>query len=167
MSPAVTLKMNDFDLAPLVAKIFGDKATMAMFWRIFTTEQTSVPKGLSRYFALDLPLAHQFQKLLFIELPVAALFLVAIEHLLSRGKQRQVKIVDAADGLEKITEIVFFRESGKLRNVVEAHIHEPLGAGIFETSEKLLGRFLGKPDGEELHRPLATERNSWSGVGGL
>jgi hypothetical protein len=64
--PAGALKMNDFDVAPLVAKIFRDKATMAMFWRVFTTEQASVPKDFFRYFALDLPLAHQFQKLLFV-----------------------------------------------------------------------------------------------------
>ena len=31
------LKMNDFDVAPLVAKVFGDKATMTMFRLIFTT----------------------------------------------------------------------------------------------------------------------------------
>jgi hypothetical protein len=49
--------MSDFYVALLVAKIFGDETTMAMFRRIFTTEQTSVPKDFSRYFALDLPLA--------------------------------------------------------------------------------------------------------------
>jgi hypothetical protein len=152
--------MNDFDVAPLFAQIFCDQPTMAMFWRV--SKQASVLKDFSRYFALDFPLTHQFQKLPFIELPVAILFLVAIEHLLSRGKQRQVKIVDAADGFEKITEIVFLRESGKLRNVVEAHIHEALGARILEASKKLLGGFLGKADGKNLHRPLARDRRSWS-----
>ena len=50
---------------------------------------------------------------------------IRIQQILSRSKDRRVYIPNSIDFIKKIGKILFFGKSGKLRDVIEAHIDYP------------------------------------------
>ena len=86
------------------------------------------------------------------------MFFIGIEDFLGWREQRQVDVVDAENLLEEELKVVAFRESGELGDVVEADIHDPLGAAIAQESEELRGGLLGEADGVDggfrIHRSM-------------
>src|SRR5262249_2276220 len=97
------------------------------------------------------PLLHQRQKPGLIRLPVSALLLVLVQHLLSWRQVRQVDVIHSADLLEEVSEIIPLREARKLRDVVQADIDDPLGARLTQQLKEAARRLLRKSDCEQLH----------------
>jgi hypothetical protein len=76
-------------------------------------------------------------------LPIAVLGLfVATENIGRRREFWKVNVIDVADRLCEIPQIVFLREARKLRNIVQPDIDQTLDPGFFQPSEERLGRLL-------------------------
>lgn len=84
---------------------------------------------------------------MFIDVPVSLVLLVGIEDVLGGCEQRQVDVVDPGDFLEKVLEVVAFRKTGELGDVVEAHIDDALGTALAQEPEELGCGLFGEADG--------------------
>jgi hypothetical protein len=62
-----------------------------------------------------------------------------------------MNILDITDFLNEIRQIGFFGEARELRNVVQTNVDKRFDSRLSERGEKLLGRFFGEPDREDLH----------------
>src|SRR5262245_5490609 len=124
---------------------------MAAIGRVFAAQKTRPCQGLLRNVLLDPSLPEEFPEPSLIFAPRAALFPVGLEHLLCGGQQRQVDVVDAAERPDEVPKVVLLGEARQLRNIVPSDVDESRNPGVLQTGKELLGRFLCKPDGEDLH----------------
>src|SRR5687768_15227565 len=67
---------------------------------------------------------HQAHELLLVLGPAAAVLLQSVKHLLSRRQGRLVRVLRADNRSQEVGEVVTLRESGQLRDVVQANVNE-------------------------------------------
>ena len=115
--------MNDRDLAPVVAQVFGDQSAVAVFGRHLTAQQHGWDVKQAAVDALlDAPLAHQGKKLALIRLPAPFPLLQVIEQVLGWGEQQFVLVLRTTDHAQEVREIVALGEARQLRGVVQADV---------------------------------------------
>jgi hypothetical protein len=139
----------DFHVSPSLLKVFSDQATMTMFRLVFAAQEASTIKQCGRHHVFDPTRPHQAQKFTLIPAPVrGTMLLVGVKHLLRRREAGDVHVVDIADRLYEVLEIIAFREASKLRNVVQPNINQSACTRPMDFAEERFRRFLGKPDRE-------------------
>lgn len=119
----VTLQMNNGEVAPVVAQIFGDESAVTVFRRRLTAQQhggNGEQTTVDAFF--DAPFTHQVEKASLIRLPTPSLLFVFVEQFLCRGEQRLMLIVCATDHAQKVREVVALGESSQLRGVIQADV---------------------------------------------
>ena len=79
-----------------------------MMRQMFAAKQAALLKQFWLNCFFDLSLRHQIQKLQFVNVPIAFVFLVSVEHFLSGRRVRQMDVVDACNFLEEINRVVLF-----------------------------------------------------------
>jgi hypothetical protein len=142
----------DLNVRPFLLEVFGDQAAVTVFGCFFAAEQAGAVEQILGEFLLDDSRLQQRQEQLFVVCPRALFLFIGVEHFLRGGQQVWfMTVVDVADSLAEVTQVFFFCETGKLRDIVEPHIEEAFYAGIGETGEKSFGRFFGEADGENAH----------------
>src|SRR5205823_5166013 len=87
----------------------------------------------------------------FVLVPSQATLLVGIQHLLCGGKERNMFILDVADPVKEVGEVLFLGKSGKLRYIVESNVDNPGDICGAQRLEELGCRLLCKPDCIESH----------------
>lgn len=60
-------------------------------------------------------------------------------------------IIDTANRVGEILQIVPLGEGGQLRDIVQAHIHQATDSCFFQLGEEDFGRFFGKANCEKFH----------------
>src|SRR5579863_39310 len=108
---------------PRLVEVFRDQTAVTMVRRFFATKKAPAVKKIAWRGFLYAPGAHQIEELSFVVRPVAVfLLLVRVKNFGCWSKLRHVHIFDAADCLREVPEIIPLGESGKLRDVVQAHV---------------------------------------------
>lgn len=92
----------------------------------------------------------QLQKAALIFGPASVALLVSIQQFLRRSQQRLVRVINAAEGLQEVREIVPLGETRKLRRVVEPNIEQALDSSSLQSSEEIGGSALGEADCRDL-----------------
>ncbi len=87
-------------------------------WFILRAKKTNIIKHFRSEVFLYLPFRHQFQEILFVNLPVTFLLLVRLQHLVSRRQHWLMFLFNASNFPQEIGKIASFGEAGKLRCVV-------------------------------------------------
>lgn len=105
--------MLNLDVIPLFAQVLRDKPAMTVMRRVFATKEAATIK-LSSIQSFDLSTFNQFLEFLRVYIPLAAILLVLIEHVLSRRERRQVSVANSANFCGKEAEIVSFGETCQL-----------------------------------------------------
>ena len=108
------LQVLNRDIAPVSMQILGYQTAMTVMRPVLATEQAPILEQLRRDGGLDVPLGHQMEELVLVLLPGAAVFLEGVQHRLGRREHRKMHVVDPADSLKKICEILLLGESGEL-----------------------------------------------------
>src|ERR1700683_1631491 len=132
--------------APSVLEVLSDEATVAIIGSVLAAQQATVLDDISGELVLNRPLLHKVQEPTLVERPVAAPFLVLVEHLLSRRQQGKMEVVDGADLAKEESEVILLGESGELRNVVQPDVDQPLCIRPTNEPEEPLGTLLGESD---------------------
>ena len=83
------LQVDDFHIAPVSLQIFGNQAAMAVMRFMLAAQQAGIGDVLFCRVRLDLARLHESEKRPFITRPVAALFLVGVQYLLTRRQLRE------------------------------------------------------------------------------
>jgi hypothetical protein len=95
-------------------------------------QKASAVEKVTGYGFLYSPGAHQIQELSFVERPIAVFpALVRVENFGCWSKRGDVHVFDATDSFCEVSEVIPLRESRKLRDVVQTHVHQTLYAGVF------------------------------------
>lgn len=149
------LQVHDLDVAPSVAEVLGHQAPVAMMRLVLTAEETGIFQLGGRQRLLDSPGLHQRDEAPLIGGPVCPVFPVRVEDLLGRCKLRSMDVVDPADRLQKVAQVVLLCEGGELGTIVEPHINNSLYAGAAQSFEERLRRGLGEAYREDSHLPFA------------
>lgn len=111
----------------MLLQVFGYEAAVAFVGLIFAAKEAGIGDSFFRDSRFDLTRLDQFEKVAFVGGPLAFISPVRGEQFLRWRQQRLVDIVHAADLAKEKLQVVLLCKTGQLRNVVEAHIHEPLG----------------------------------------
>ena len=88
----------------------------------------------------------EVQKTALVVGPASAALFVSIQQFLRRSQQRLAGVVNAAEGLQEIREVVPLGETRKLRRVVEPNVEQTLDLSSIQSSEKMGGGALGEAD---------------------
>lgn len=104
--------MDDVDVSPGVAKIFGDEAAMTMVRFVFAAEEAGSLKLLSCEGLLDSAFSHEGGEARCVGIPVVGLLFVFVEHGFFGGERGEVAIVDATDGLSEIFQVRLLGKAG-------------------------------------------------------
>jgi predicted acetyltransferase len=163
------LKVFDFDAAPLPGQVLGNKPPVAVVWFLLAAKKTAAIENFAwRVFNMARP--DQVEKLPLVLVPIALLrFLIGIEDVGRRCEFREMHVIDTADRVREIPQIIFLREARKLGCVVQPDIDETPDTGFTKACKKRLCRFPGEPDGEQFQhksagrRPTLHERFGYAG----
>ena len=129
-------QVSYLDLAPMAAQIFRDQSPMAMVRLVFTAQQAA---GLDHFLGdriLNMALFHEVEKALFINAPLPLVLLVLVKNFLGRRQIRHVDVVEPANFLEKVGQVLLLRKASQMRNGVEVYVDHSLGARTPEQAEK-------------------------------
>src|SRR6266516_5973604 len=154
------LQMNDVDAAPALSQIFEDQPAMTHLRGGFAAKQHS-GRGEERAVELvaDVALPHEIQEARFVLRPRSFVLLVVVQHLLGGRQQRLVDILRATDFAEEITQVLAFRKSRQLGNVVEPYVEQTADSGAIQETEELLCRLLSETDGIDFHSAASSSAN--------
>lgn len=144
-------EMDNFNVAPMLFQVLGDKPSMAAVRFILAAKQASVFDDLFRNGFFDPPLTHKRAKAYFIGLPIATSIPVVVQQLLRRRQFGHVYVIHLAEFAQEIREVVLLRETGELRPIVEPHVDDTPGAGLAKQIEKTLGGLSRESDGGDFH----------------
>src|SRR5260221_5240752 len=106
--------MLDLDIAPVLSEVFSNEATVAVVRLFLAAKQAAALQNFARR-GLDAPRPHQLKKLPLVRLPVAVLrLLVEVENLGRWGEFGEMHVIDVADGLGEIAQVILLCEARKL-----------------------------------------------------
>src|SRR5439155_20679122 len=144
--------MNDLDVSPPLAQIFGYPAAVAAVRFRLAAQQNSGPveQALVER-VLDAALLHQPQELLLVILPASLALLVVVQNGLSGREPRLMHVFGAANFLEEEAQVLFLRKARQLGRVVQPDIDQPPDSRLLQTAEEFSGVFLGKTDRVDFH----------------
>jgi len=111
MSRPLLRDVFNFYITPFLFEVFSDKAAVTIVRFFFAAKQTAIVEQLSRGLVLNATRPHQVEKLSLVEVPIAFLFLIAVENVLRWGQMRKVHVVDVADDPRKVPEIILLGET--------------------------------------------------------
>jgi hypothetical protein len=103
-------------------EILCHEPAVTMIGLFFAAEQTVRVAQLLCPGGFDSPILHQLKKFPFVLAPFPSMFLVRIQHLLCRGKEWNVSILDGTNFVKEVCEILFLGKASKLGDIVEANI---------------------------------------------
>ncbi len=146
-----SLQVQDLNIAPLGAKIFGNQPPVAL-GRLFLAAQKA---GFMQPFRADIlfgfSCGKERQKVFFVNLPSAFVLFEIVQNLLARRQIRPMDVIHLTNRPEEIAQVVSLGKTGQLGNIVEADINHPLHTRPKEACKKFLGRFLCKSDGKQFY----------------
>lgn len=93
---------------------------------------------------LYLAILHQRQEPPFVYSPVALFDLKLLQHDPSRSQKRSMNVLDAADYLQKVCEVVRLGETRELGGIVESYVDQLFYASPSEALKEILCRRLSK-----------------------
>ena len=103
--------MNDLHTTPVFVKIFGYQTTMAVIGFFFVAHEATAGNDVAGKRLFDAPFLQWVQEALLICRPVSSLLPVLVQQ---DWQLRQLEIFHPADALQKIGQVVLFREAGEL-----------------------------------------------------
>ena len=112
----------DFDPAPVLLKVLGDEASVAVVGLVLATQEAALFEKVFGDGGFDAALSHEPEKIPFVGGPIAFLLLVGVQKFLSGRKVRHMDVVDAGDSVQEIFQVVLFGEARQLRNVVQTDV---------------------------------------------
>ncbi len=88
----------------------------------------------------------QGKKALFVILPAQPLFLLAtVTTFFSGSEQGFMQVTSATNLTQAVLKVVTLAETGKLRNLVQAHVEQAPNPRALQYAEELFGHFFVKP----------------------
>lgn len=139
-------------VTPVLLAVVHDEAAVAKMGRCLTAMQAALldEGGINLLFNFLLP--NEVEESQFVGRPVLFVLPVGSQNVGRRSQHREVDVVDVADFLEEIPQVVALRESRELGHIVESNVDDALSAA---TPQQF----------EELRRALLRESNCVDGCG--
>lgn len=141
----------NYNIPPMLLKVFSNQSPMAMLRPLLATKQTSTVGRIARNGILDSSLYHERVKRLFVSHPASVVLFIGVEDFLRWGKFGNLDVVNGSNFIEKETEVVPFCEPGELRSVVEPNIDDAFHSCIAKEFEEEFRCRFRKADCEEVY----------------
>ena len=134
--------MLNIHIAPVLLQILRDQPPMTVVRFVLAAKKAAVRDYVCIDFLLDLALTHQIKKFSLIYRPITLIFLVFIKDVLSRGEFWNMNIIDMTDLPQKKLKIITLCETRQLRDIVKAHVNDPLCSRALKPGKKRFRRLL-------------------------